>query len=63
MRPADKDLFESLLSFNESLSNWLYAAGLERAKRMKDAAASRPLLDAPAQTASKPAGKKPRRKR
>lgn len=58
VRSADKDLFESYLSFNESLSNWLYVAGLERVERLR-AAAPRPDGAPPAP----PPGKKPRRKR
>ena len=41
MRTADKEIFESHLAINESLSNWLYVAGLERVARVKDAAVPR----------------------
>jgi hypothetical protein len=70
VRTADKEIFESHLAFNESLSNWLYVAGLERAARMSEAALARsaeppPPPEPPREPPPprKPAKAKPRRKR
>jgi hypothetical protein len=63
---TDKKLFEELCAPHESLSHWLYIAGLERAQRMKEAAAAteprRPEPVAPPPTAAAPPMPQPTKK-